>query len=222
MKTYISYLRVSTQKQGKSGLGLDAQRHIISEYVKDAPITTEYVEVETGTAKRKRVEIYKALQQCKDEGATLIVAKLDRLARDVQFISSVLNSKIEVVFCDFPQANKFTLNILAAVAEYEAKLISDRTKSALAEKKRQGAKLGNPNILEAQKKAVVASVEARKEQAIDSQNAQVQALVFMLRTQGKDNLNIAMQLNKGQYRGARGAKFSPDRISKIYAKAVNA
>lgn len=220
MKKYISYLRVSTQKQEKSGLGLEAQRQIIAEYLNGEPPIAEYQEIETGTAKRKRVKIYEAIQQCRDEGAILIVAKLDRLARDVQFITSVLNSGIEVVFADFPQANKFTLTILAAVAEYEAKLISDRTKAALSVKKQQGIKLGNPNIKEAQKKATEASVLARKSQPIDGQDFQVKSLVYTLRGQGLTNLEIASKLNT-KFRGGRGAKFTSVRVSQIYSDVTN-
>lgn len=218
MKKYISYLRVSTQKQGKSGLGLESQRQIIAEYLKGVVPIAEYEEIETGTSKRKRVKIYEAIRQCKDDGAVLIVAKLDRLARDVQFITSVLNSGIEVVFADFPQANKFTLTILAAVAEYESKLIGDRTKAALAVKKQQGFKLGNPRIHELQPMAAAASAEARKEQCLEGQTTQVQALIMMLRGRGKTNLEIAHQLN-GTFRGGRGAKFTAVRVCQIYSEA---
>lgn len=218
MKKYISYLRVSTQKQGKSGLGIESQRQMIAEYLKGEVPIAEYQEIETGTSKRKRVKIYEAIQQCKDTGAVLIVAKLDRLARDVQFITSVLNSGIEVVFADFPQANKFTLTILAAVAEYESKLIGERTKAALAVKKQQGFKLGNPRIHELQPMASAASAEARKEQPLDGESMRVRALVLMLRGQGKTNLEIAFELNKS-FRGARGARFTMQRVAQIYQKA---
>lgn len=102
---YVAYLRVSTQKQGYSGLGLEAQREIIHNYLRDTTPISEYVEVESGR-KSDRPKLKEALSQCRKESATLIVAKLDRLARSVSFLSNLLESDVEIIFCDFPQANK--------------------------------------------------------------------------------------------------------------------
>ena len=125
---YVAYLRVSTQKQGYSGLGLEAQREIIQKYLRDKTPVVEFVEIESG----RKTE------------ATLIVAKLDRLARNVSFLSNLLENDVEIVFCDFPQANKMVLHILSAISQYEAELIAARTKSALQAKKARGFRLGNP------------------------------------------------------------------------------
>lgn len=140
---YAAYFRVSTKQQGKSGLGLDAQREAVRRHLVGNPdaTVTEFVEVESG--KRKdRPELAKALQLCRQTGAVLIIAKLDRLARNVAFVSSVMESGIEFVACDNPQANRLTLHILAAVAEDEARRISERTKAALEAAKVRGVKLG--------------------------------------------------------------------------------
>ena len=134
---YVAYLRVSTQKQGYSGLGLEAQREIIHNYLREKKPIFEYVEVESGRKTDKgRPKLKEALSQCRTHGAKLIVAKLDRLARNVSFLSALLESDVEIVFCDFPQANKMVLHILASISQYEAELISTRTKQALAEEGR--------------------------------------------------------------------------------------
>lgn len=143
---YIAYLRVSTQKQGYSGLGLEAQRDIIRNYLGDIMPLSEFIEVESGRH-NDRPKLKEALSQCKTTGATLIVAKLDRLARNVSFLTSLLDSGQDIVFCDFPSANKMVISILGAIAQYEAELTATRTKQALAAKKARGCKLGNPEHL---------------------------------------------------------------------------
>ncbi len=142
-RKYVAYLRVSTQKQGYSGLGLEAQREIIQKHLYDITPISEFIEVESGR-KSNRPKLKEALDLCRKTGATLIVAKLDRLARNVSFLSSLLENDVEIVFCDFPQANKMVLHILAAISQYEAELIATRTRQALAAKKARGSKLGNP------------------------------------------------------------------------------
>lgn len=144
---FIAYYRVSTQKQGVSGLGLAAQKETVSRYVPDAPgsLLAEFTEVETGkgsNALAKRPELRKALDECKKRGAVLVIAKLDRLARNVHFISGLMESKVQFVACDLPEANQLTLHIMAAFAEHEARRISERTKDALAAAKARGVQLG--------------------------------------------------------------------------------
>ena len=142
-KTAIAYYRVSTDRQGKSGLGLEAQQNQVAEYVRQHGFELEeqYTEVES-TRKKKRPVLEQALKTCRKHKATLIIAKLDRLGRSVHFISSLLESKVEFVAVDFPQANKFTMHLLAVFAEYERDQISDRTKKALAAAARRGVILG--------------------------------------------------------------------------------
>ena len=132
MKTYIAYLRQSTMKQQISGLGVEAQREIIHNHVKH---------------KSNRPQLLAALAMCRKTNSILIVAKLDRLSRNVAFTSKLLESDVEIVFCDFPQANRLILHIISSIAEYEAGLISQRTKQSLQAKKARGVRLGKSENL---------------------------------------------------------------------------
>lgn len=147
---YIAYLRVSTNKQGQLGLGMEAQREMISNFMKSKGQTEtmlEYLEVESGK-KNNRPKLLEALEYCKRYKATLVIAKLDRLARSVHFISGLMESKVEFIALDNPHANKLMLHLLAAFAEHEREQISQRTKAALKAAKDRGIKLGkNGKIL---------------------------------------------------------------------------
>lgn len=140
---YVTYLRVSTQKQGKSGLGLDAQRKMCGDFVTahHGNVTKEFVDVESGTH-RNRKGLQEAIKFCQTNQYPLVIAKLDRLARDVEFCFKVVNTGIDIHFTDMPQMNTLLLGVFAAVAQYERELTSDRTKKALAVKKAQGCALG--------------------------------------------------------------------------------
>lgn len=139
---YITYLRVSTQQQGVSGLGLEAQRASIAAFARGAEILAEYVEVESGK-RNDRPQLQLALEHARKAKATLLIAKLDRLARNVYFIADLMqNGKVDFIACDMPQANRLTLQIMAVMAEHEARMISERTKAALAAAKARGVKLG--------------------------------------------------------------------------------
>lgn len=144
--TYVAYYRVSTRKQG---LGLDAQQTTVQQYIANHGGTciAEYSEKESGKGSnvKNRVQLWAALDECKRTGATLILAKLDRLARDVVFTMTICNSGVDIVFCDLPQVNTMVLGIFATVAQYERELCSDRTRKALAERKKQGVALGSNN-----------------------------------------------------------------------------
>jgi DNA invertase Pin-like site-specific DNA recombinase len=140
---FISYLRVSTSQQGRSGLGLEAQRQAVADYLNGGrwELLTEFVEVESGKrADRPRLEA--AMAACRLHRATLVIAKLDRLARNVAFVSRLMESGVEFIVADMPKVNRLTIHILAAVAEAEADLISARTKAALAAAKARGKVLG--------------------------------------------------------------------------------
>ena len=142
MKTFIAYYRVSRKTQSISGLGLSAQKTSVTKYVtaQDGTILKEFTEVETGTNKRDRIEIHKAIQLAKKENAVLVIAKLDRLARNVSFVSSLMDAGIEFLAVDMPTANHFTIHIFAALAEQEARdeLAKRETKGSQGEVWRRG------------------------------------------------------------------------------------
>ena len=145
MTDFVAYYRVSTDKQGAGGLGMDAQREAVTRFIgQRGQIVAEYVEVESGR-KASRPKLKAALDECKNRRATLLIAKLDRLARNVHFISGLMESSIEFQAVDMPEANRLTIHVLAAVAEHEREMISQRTKAALAQAKTRGTKLGNPH-----------------------------------------------------------------------------
>lgn len=216
-KTYVAYLRVSTTKQGVDGLGMAAQEQAIKAY--NGHVIAKFVEVESG--KRKdRPELAKALEHCKLTGSTLIVAKLDRLARNVHFISSLMESKVDFVACDFPEASPLTLHIMAAVAEHEAKAISARTKAALAAAKDRGAKLGNPNLtVGGRMVGAERGVESIKATA-DERAARVAPTIKALQGQGLSLWGIAGELNRLQVKTPRGKAWTATAVKNALARGV--
>lgn len=194
---YISYLRVSTDRQGKSGLGLEAQRQAIETFMATdhGNLLKEYLEVESGR-KDDRPQLQSALDACQDTGATLLIAKLDRLARNVYFISTLMESGVEFVACDFPQANRLTIHILAAVAEHEREMISKRTKEALAAAKARGIKLGHDNLTdEGRKTGAVSSRTVRTKKAADFALKRFPAIAAY-RQEGLTLREVASELNR--------------------------
>ena len=208
---YVAYLRVSTQKQGYSGLGLEAQREIIQNFLYDKNPIAEYIEVESGRKTDKgRPKLKEALEVCRKTGAKLIVAKLDRLARNVAFLSQLLESDVDIVFCDFPQANKMVLHILAAISQYEAELVATRTKQALAAKKARGAVLGNPDhLLDNLDSAIAKSVETNKRKAEENpNNKRAAAMLKVLAKEGRTLQEMADYLNEQGFTTSKGYKFT--------------
>ena len=139
---FVAYYRVSTERQGTSGLGLDAQRKAVQTHLQSQEPLTEFTEVESGK-KSDRVELTKALDLCRSTGSTLVIAKLDRLSRNLKFIVDLMESGVDFVCCDLPQANRLTIHIMAVMAEHEREMISQRTKAALAAAKERGVLLGS-------------------------------------------------------------------------------
>ncbi len=163
--TYAIYTRVSTKMQGVSGLGLEAQRQTCLDYIKQqgGGSVVAFQDVESG-AHRDRPGLWAAIDYCKQNGAKLVIAKLDRLCRDVEFTFRVINEGIDIHFCDMPVVNTIILGVFASVAQYERELISERTKAALAAKKARGGKCGRPKGTSAMK-ACLASADIRKVRA---------------------------------------------------------
>lgn len=216
MKTYVAYLRVSTTKQGIDGLGMAAQEQVIKAY--NGNVIAQFVEVESG--KRKdRPELAKALAYCKLTASTLIVAKLDRLARNVFFISSLMESKVDFVCCDFPEASPLTLHIMSAVAEHEAKAISARTKAALAQAKARGVKLGNPNLTtEAAFRGAIEGVKSIKEKA-ERDAQRVLPTIQGLKATGLSLRGIASELNAMGVKTPRGKQWTAAAVKSVLDRA---
>lgn len=161
----VSYLRVSTTRQGESGLGIEAQRNSVANFLSGDrwKLVEEFVEVESGK-NNHRPALQKAIATCRIHGATLVVARLDRLARNAHFLLGLKEAGIDILCVDMPSANALTIGIMAMVAQEEARLISARTKAALAMAKERGVKLGSPRsiTIETQKAGRIASVEMRR------------------------------------------------------------
>lgn len=221
---FIAYYRVSTKRQGLSGLGLDAQRESVATYLTSVHgrLVAEFTEVEHGTRKgNHRPELGAALAQCRVHGATLIIAKLDRLARNVAFVSGLMESGVDFTACDFPQANRLTVHILASVAEHEAEMISTRTKLALAAAKRKGTVLGgdrgNTHLI--YRKGNRASAKVRSEQA-QRRAADLLPVIAALRADGAMSLRqIAEGLNQRGIPTARGGEWSAVQVSRVVEHA---
>ena len=145
---FVSYLRVSTDRQGRSGLGLEAQRKAVADYLNGGnwELIAEFVEVETGK-RDDRPKLREALHRAKVTGATLVIAKLDRLSRNLAFIAALQDSGAKFVAADMPEANETMIQFMAVIAQHERKMISTRTKAALAAARARGKRLGNPNLV---------------------------------------------------------------------------
>lgn len=202
---FVTYLRVSTDRQGKSGLGLEAQRAAVLDHVTGkGQIAAEYVEIESGK-KNERPQLARAMTEAKRIGAVLLIAKLDRLARNVAFIANLLESGVEIAAADMPEANRFLLHVMAAVAEHEAQAISDRTRAALAAAKARGVALGwsMPKRQEEQRQASRKGA-ARNAQKADQLAANVLPVIRQIAAGGVSLRQIADELNTRGIKTARG------------------
>lgn len=207
---FVSYLRVSTDSQGKNGLGMYAQRKSITDYLNGGEweLLREFREVESGK-NSERQQLQEALAECKRTGATLIIAKLDRLSRDPDFIGMMMKSSIDFVACDMPEANKFTIRIMAALAEKERELISERTKAALKAAQAKGVTLGKPENAtpEGRTKGIAASLEARRQKA-DQFATATRPIIEEYQQQGLSLRDIAAKLKERNILTARGKSSS--------------
>lgn len=215
----VAYYRVSTTKQERSGLGLEAQRETVTRYAQRSglEVVREYTEVETGTRKKVRPQLLLAIAEAKKRGCVLLIAKIDRLARNVHFVSGLLESGVEFVACDMPEANKLTVHVMAAMAEHESDMISTRVREALAAAKRRGVKLGKPENLT---KEAAAKGQAVTAQAARDAYRTVEGYIQHLRDSGSTLQAVADRLNAEGQRTRTGAKFTPTHISRILGRRL--
>lgn len=215
---FIAYYRVSTDRQGRSGLGVEAQRESVTRYLNGGnwQLLDEFVEVESGKRHDNRPQLAAALAACRKHKATLVIAKLDRLARNVAFIANLMEAKVEFVAVDFPTANRLTLHILAAVAEHEHEMISKRTKDALAAKKARGERLGNTvNFHEVQ-----ALGRATRTVKADQHAANVLPVIEQIKASGATSYRaIASALNARGIKTSRGGTWAAATVRNTMLRA---
>jgi DNA invertase Pin-like site-specific DNA recombinase len=215
---FVAYYRVSTAKQGMSGLGLEAQQEAVRGYLNGGrwKIVAEFTEVESGK-RNDRPALLDALALCRIHGATLIIAKLDRLARNVAFISNLMESGVEFTAVDFPQANRLTIHILAAVAEHEAGLISQRTKAALAAAKARGIKLGGNRGKIASQATVGSKASALARRAKAQKRAvDLVPVIRSIQTEGNMSLRaVAITLNTRGIPAPKGGQWSAVQVMRV-------
>jgi DNA invertase Pin-like site-specific DNA recombinase len=224
---FVSYLRVSTLKQGRSGLGLEAQREAVARYLNGGSWTlaAEYVETESGK-RNDRPKLAAALAHAKAIGATVVFAKLDRLTRNIPLLRSLVDSGVDLVFCDLPTVapgamGRFLLTQMASVAELEAGLTSERTKVALAAAKARGVKLGNPNgarALRGKQKGNKEAVAAIKLKAQEHAN-NVGAILSDIRANRIISVRkIAEELNRRGILAPRGGEWQPTTVVRLISR----
>lgn len=215
----VTYFRVSTAEQGRSGLGLDAQRAAVAAFCerRGCEVLAEFCEVESGK-RSDRPQLAAALRRAKVTGATLVIAKLDRLSRSVAFLASLQDSGVGFIAADMPEANEVTVHIMAAIAQAERKAIAARTTAALAAAKARGTRLGNPNGAAAFRRAGkgnVAAVTAIRADA-DAFAASIAAEVAELRAQGCHTLPaLAAGLNARHVQTPRGGRWHPSSVRNL-------
>jgi DNA invertase Pin-like site-specific DNA recombinase len=212
---YVAYYRVSTDKQGRSGLGLEAQTATIETFAhrSGGEILATFREVESGK-RSDRPELLKALALCRQKKAILIIAKLDRLSRNVAFIANLMESRVEFVACDMPEANKLTLHIMAAMAQHEREATSKRTKEALAAAKARGQILGSPKP--GSKQGSAAWIEQTQQF-----RSGVYPLVRQMRDRGLTLRQIAQELNERHISTCNGRAWYAATISRLLKEAEN-
>lgn len=211
MSQYVAYFRVSTEKQGRSGLGLSAQRTVINNFLSpDDEVVAEFVEVQSGK-NDERVELWKAITAAKRNDAKLLIAKLDRFSRKVSFIAGIMEQGIGLVVAEMPHATDFQLHIFAALAQEERRLISERTRNALAEAKKRGVKLGkNGKIL----------AERNREEA-DQRAETLRPVIGPMIDDGLSLSEIARQLNAMGIAPIRGKRFYAEQVKGIIQRLLH-
>ena len=223
---FVSYLRVSTDRQGRSGLGLEAQRKAVADYLNGGnwELIAEFVEVETGK-RDDRPKLREALHRAKVTGATLVIAKLDRLSRNLAFIAALQDSGAKFVAADMPEANETMIQFMAVIAQHERKMISTRTKAALAAARARGKRLGNPNLVALQavgagKPGWTAGADSNRASA-DRFARDVLPVVEAIRADGITSLEgIANALNSRGILTARGGRWYATTVRNLLKREV--
>jgi DNA invertase Pin-like site-specific DNA recombinase len=218
-QTYVAYYRVSTQKQGQSGLGLEAQKKMVEDFCKGGGVLASFTDIESGK-NNLRPELQKAVAMAKANRALLVIAKLDRLSRNVFFISSLLESGVQFKALDIPVADHFTVHLFAAIAEKERKMISERTRATLAVKKSQGHKLGSPYLTlseEIRKKGTAALMENARQ---DEHSLRAMTVIKLLRKSGATFRTIAQELNRSGFKTRNGKAFHPMGVKRLYERSL--
>lgn len=217
MSQYVIYYRVSTKKQGESGLGLDAQRAYVDYFYGSKPILAEFTDIRSGKTVSKRPELQKALALCQQVGATLVVAKIDRLSRDTEQALQIyreLDGRLES--CDIPNLDKFTLTLFMAIADRERELIGLRTKQALDQKRKQAGEWRKGGGNEKKAAAGLLGAQLAREQINENENKRrAKVLATTLRSAGKNLQAIADQLNTAGFKTVRGKTFDPTRVRRL-------
>jgi DNA invertase Pin-like site-specific DNA recombinase len=222
---YVCYYRVSTADQGKSGLGLDAQKKTVEDFLNGNghEIVGEYTEIESG-GKNDRPELQNAITACELKGARLIVAKLDRLSRDLHFITQLQQSGTRFVIAEMPDATELTIHIYASIAQHERKVIGQRTKAALAQLKDKGVKLGNPCLEKGEQipgsgdttNARAARIKTTGEYAL-----KMAPFIEEMKAQGHTSLRqIAAALNAEGYKTVTGKEWQAMAVSQVIKRAA--
>lgn len=214
---YIAYYRVSTKRQGESGLGLEAQKASVTSFIgleyTDNKLLAEFTDIESG-ANDMRPNLHKALAMARKYKATLLIAKLDRLSRSVTFISVLLDTGVKFTCCDMPEANELTIHLMAALAQWERKRIQQRIKEALQAKRARGEKLGNINNLTSLGRQLGAA--SNRTRTLNNPNIRrAKAYAQQLRNNGATLAEIAKELNYTGFKASKGGEFSSEQVNRL-------
>ena len=212
-QSFIAYFRVSTHRQGISGLGLDAQRSSVLSFIGDRSLLGEFKDIESGK-NDYRPELLKAIEMTKETNSTLVIAKLDRLSRNLNFITLLQREKVKFVCCDLPDANELTIHIIGAMAQNERERISQRTKDALSQLKKRGVQLGCPANLtkQARKKG---SLKMKEKATLNPNNIKAKKVILLLKENGMTLREITKELNESGFKTSTNGLFQPEQVRRL-------
>src|SRR5690554_2136893 len=225
MTKFVAYYRVSTQRQGESGLGLEAQRTTVQQFIEahGGTVVDEFTEVASGT-NDDRCEAAKAIRYCRMKNATLLVAKLDRLARSTQFMAMLKQSGVKFIVAENPSLNDLVIHIMAGIAENEAQVISDRIKAALQAKRARGGVLGNAALLADVRNTDTTAANVARVSRADSFAGDTMAVTEDIRAdlgQGASLRTLAAELNERGFTTARGGNWTATSVNRVLKRIQN-